>query len=335
MRVPLFMDWQVATNHWKQDSMIRGGWTPAQDWARTPGWKPSQTFMSLMAALQLTSHRPVKLSQRVYADPLLMSRWDVTTQPQEKAGGERQCTPGTITQTMTCRSMVCLELLSTGSGQGSALTPADSHCSTDKCKRNCCAKDLSCASALMGLSGHTKSTKLAAQELIWLKAFLQWRFRDIWDYPEPLCQSCMLLPGGAAASGFLGGSTGAAFSCGYSSAVYIADEGERRKRKLQLHLSSLSKYRLNNWNNLMYLPTVLYGCCKIRTKHCSGLFRLQNFSDSGALEGRKKTEIIWCSKGWWQLSQLKQPIAAFLARKRLQSSVWQYLAWTWELPKST
>lgn len=78
----------------------------------------TKTFTSLMAALHLTSHRPVKLSQRVYADPVLMSRWDVTTQPQEKAGGERQCTPGTITWTMTCRSMVHLELLSTGNRPG-------------------------------------------------------------------------------------------------------------------------------------------------------------------------------------------------------------------------
>lgn len=77
-----------------------------------------KTFMSLMAALHLTSHCPVKLSQRVYADPVLMSRWDVTTQPQEKAAGERQCKPGTVTWIMTCRYIVCLGLLSTGNRPG-------------------------------------------------------------------------------------------------------------------------------------------------------------------------------------------------------------------------
>lgn len=91
----------------------------------------------------------------------------------------------------------------------------------------------------------------------------------------------MLLPKGAASSSFLAGFTGVTFSVALLWLFTLLTMGKDG------NYSFIHPGRLNNWNNFMYFPSALYGCCKICTNHCSRLFRLQHFSDSAALEDRK------------------------------------------------
>lgn len=111
-------------------------------------------------------------------------------------------------------------------GQGSTFPLVDSQADT-----NTTAPMKTCLAPAMkeyvwGLVVYSKCRDPAVQELIWLKALLQCRFRDIWDCPE--------LPGRIHRWCFFWGS---------SLAVYFADDGKGRKRKLQLHLSRFFKYR--------------------------------------------------------------------------------------------
>lgn len=159
---------------------------------------------------------------------------------------------------------------------------------------------------LWGLSVCTKCTEPAVQELSWLKALLQCRFRDTWGCPE--------LPGRIHRWWFF---------CGSSLAVYFADDGKGRKRKLQLHLSRFFKClniqsyvnRLTNWNNWMHCPLLCMDDAKLAQSIGRSLGTLQ-------LWNIKILEIIWFPKGWWQMFWIKEMIAAFQARKGLQKNVW-------------
>lgn len=180
--------------------------------------------MFLMAGLRFTSHHP-GLS-RPSTDFIVKVRCNPPG-PRNRLGG-RQRTPGTVTQSRTCSSAPALAYLrarakgtrhlSTQSRSGSTFPLVDSQ--ADNAPMKICL-----ASAMKvyvwGLSVYTESIEPAVQELIWLKALLQ-------------CRGCPELPGRIHRWCFL---------CGSSLAVYFADEQEERERKLQIHLSRLSKYR--------------------------------------------------------------------------------------------
>lgn len=180
--------------------------------------------MFLMAGPRFTSHHP-GLS-RPSTDFIVKVRCHPPG-PRNRLGG-RQRTPGTVTQSRTCSSAPALAYLrarakgtrhlSTQSRSGSTFPLVDSQAGNAPMK-------ICLASAMKvyvwGLSVYTESIEPAVQELIWLKALLQ-------------CRGCPELPGRIHRWCFL---------CGSSLAVYFADEQEERERKLQIHLSRLSKYR--------------------------------------------------------------------------------------------
>lgn len=184
----------------------------------------TSSLMFLMAGPRFTSHHP-GLS-RPSTDFIVKVRCHPPG-PRSRLGG-RQRTPGTVTQSRTCSSTPALAYLrarakgirhlSTQSRSGSTFPLVDSQ--ADNAPMKICL-----ASAMKvyvwGLSVYTESIEPAVQELIWLKALLQ-------------CRGCPELPGRIHRWCFL---------CGSSLAVYFADEQEERERKLQIHLSRLSKYR--------------------------------------------------------------------------------------------
>lgn len=184
----------------------------------------TSSLMFLMAGPRFTSHHP-GLS-RPSTDFIVKVRCHPPG-PRNRLGG-RQRTPGTVTQSRTCSSAPALAYLrarakgtrhlSTQSRSGSTFPLVDSQADNAPVK-------ICLASAMKvyvwGLSVYTESIEPAVQELIWLKALLQ-------------CRGCPELPGRIHRWCFL---------CGSSLAVYFADEQEERERKLQIHLSRLSKYR--------------------------------------------------------------------------------------------
>lgn len=184
----------------------------------------TSSLMFLMAGLRFTSHHP-GLS-RPSTDFIVKVKCHPPG-PRNRLGG-RQRTPGTVTQSRTCSSAPALAYLrarakgtrhlSTQSRSGSTFPLVDSQADNAPVK-------ICLASAMKvyvrGLSVYTESIEPAVQELIWLKALLQ-------------CRGCPELPGRIHRWCFL---------CGSSLAVYFADEQEERERKLQIHLSRLSKYR--------------------------------------------------------------------------------------------
>lgn len=184
----------------------------------------TSSLIFLMAGPRFTSHHP-GLS-RPSTDFIVKVRCHPPG-PRNRLGG-RQRTPGTVTQSRTCSSAPALAYLrarakgtrhlSTQSRSGSTFPLVDSQ--ADNAPMKICL-----ASAMKvyvwGLSVYTESIEPAVQELIWLKALLQ-------------CRGCPELPGRIHRWCFL---------CGSSLAVYFADEQEERERKLQIHLSRLSKYR--------------------------------------------------------------------------------------------
>lgn len=174
--------------------------------------------MFLMASLHFTSHH-AGLS-RPSTDFIVKVRCHPPG-PRDRLVG-RQRTPGTVTQSWTCSSAPALRaqakgtrLLSTWSRSGKHLP---SGAFTGRHKPTALVK-ICPASAMKvdvwALSVYTKSTEPAVQELIWLKALLQCRFRDIWGCPK--------LPGSIHRW---------CFFCGSSLTVYFADDRERRSYSL-------------------------------------------------------------------------------------------------------
>lgn len=221
----LFIDWKVATNHWKTDCSIHGSWTPTAQHRTGPRHHDENLHEQPYVpdgrpTLYISPSRFIQTQYWFHHEGEVSPTWS-----QEEAGG-RQRTPGTVTQSRTRSSAPALAYLrartkgtrhlSTQSRSGSTFPLVDSQ--ADNAPMKICH-----ASAMKvyvwGLSVYTESTEPAVQELIWLKALLQ-------------CRGCPELPGRIHRW---------CFFCGSSLAVYFADEQEERERRLQIHLSRLSK----------------------------------------------------------------------------------------------
>lgn len=194
-RMQLFIDWKVATNHWKPDCSIHGSWTPmlgtglGQD---TTMKTCTSSLMFLMAGPRFTSHHP-GLS-RPSTDFIVKVRCHPPG-PRNRLGG-RQRTPGTVTQSRTCSSAPALAYLrarakgtrhlSIQSRSGSTFPLVDSQ--ADNAPMKICL-----ASAMKvyvwGLSVYTESIEPAVQS---------------WSGWKPFCSV-------GAAQSFLGGFTGGVF----------------------------------------------------------------------------------------------------------------------------
>lgn len=189
----LFIDWKVATYHWKPDCSIHGSWTPTAQHRTGPRHQDE----NLHRQPYIPDGRPalgISPSTFIQAQHWFHYEGEVSpTWSQEQAGGKTEntwhchtkqdmqlCSSSDLSESMGQRYKTSFNLKQVREAR--SLWGIHRQTNTTAPMKTCLA------SAIMiyvwGLSVCTKCTEPAVQELIWLKALLQCRFRDIWGCPE-------------------------------------------------------------------------------------------------------------------------------------------------------